>query len=213
MRFLRLATAAVAVATLAAMTGSAAWADGYDYPYAPVYVPYSAGSYYCPSGNCYPGAYAPSYSTYYGPAACPGGNCATGGCAGGRCTTCPTGTCTSGTCPTGTCPTGTCPSGTCPSGRCLSGSCSSGTCPSGSCPSGACQYGNCSSTCPNGQCTTRYNRVRRAAPDDGTASDDSQFDPGVHVGPTPSFPAPRPIRLSSPRDNRYEDNQESPFYN
>jgi hypothetical protein len=123
-------TASMALTALAMVGGSQAFAGAYDYSYGPSYgpvysYPVSNGSVCpnCPSGQCYPSVYSPTYATYGSSTCptCPNGTCgANGMCGSGRCGTCPSGVCRSGNC-SGNCPNGQCQSGLCPNGQCGSG--------------------------------------------------------------------------------------------
>ncbi len=197
----RVAVATVALAAGACLFGSQVMAGAYDYGYAPAYgYPVSSGS-VCPSGQCYPSTYVPSYSTYsagYAPAVTYGT------------VTYGTGTCPNGNC--GSCPNGRC--STCPNGRC--GSCANGRC--STCPNGTCRSGKCPVDCPNGQCGSGWDR------DLGAARSESRV--RTHYRPEFSrdrdaddFPPSsrferRPVRRYEPvGSERSHGNLESPFYN
>jgi hypothetical protein len=197
------AVAGIAVTALATLAGGPAFADVYDYGYAPTYGGYSVGAgSACPSGQCRTNCYGPSC-----------GSCATG--------TCPTGTCPNGSCGprsserrkslygSSSCEDGRC--GTCPNGRCQSGRCESGHCEPGRCESGTCGDG-----CPNGQCRSGYKRLHRPATEDYGRSRYAPLEPEQEP-PYPvsseRYSARRAARLTGPRYDRVNGNLESPFYN
>ncbi len=183
--------AAVVAAVLSCVIVGQAKGGAYDYGYGAVYSPYPVGAgTYCPSGQCYPTIYAPTYPTYtvgspYGTSTCPSGSCGAGGyCTNGRCTGCP--------------------SGNCPSAR--------GNGPCGTCPSGSCANGRCTSDCPNGQCTTRYRPASRNLSSAPISSPRPDFE---DEPPRPlEFRSPRATQRYVPsRYERTNGNLESPFYN
>jgi hypothetical protein len=206
--------ALAAVAVVGTAFASSAHGGVYDYSYAPSYGGYPVSSApACPSGQCYPGATAPSYSytpsyslssygsaapvygtgAAYGTSTCPNGNC--GSCG-------PNGCCANGRC--GTCPAGTCRSGNCPA-NCPNGNCANGSCPSGKCPNG---------NCANGQCTIRNRDLGRSLDGPNYTRPESRPEhgaPSAQYVPANWSRSPRSYD-AGPR-NRSNDNLESPFYN